>query len=209
MTSLPSPINATLEQGINALLRLDPETQQSLDQLEGCVVAINVLQPNLEFVFSIVDRHVHVIGEIDTPADTTLTGSLSAFQSLSSGNGALYKGEVSIEGDIHISQQIKDIIAKLDPDWEELLSPFLGDTVVHQLALASQTLSSWFSRTRSSFEQDTSEYLQEEAELLAPNSEVHDFCLSVDTVRASADRLEARVTRLERLASNNIGDKAC
>lgn len=209
MSTLPSPINVAIEQGIEALLRLDPETRDRLQQLEGRVIAVNVLQPDIEIILSIVDKRVNLIGNVDTSADTTLTGSLSAFKSLSSGNNALYKGEVRIEGDIHIGQQLKEIVAKLDPDWEEFLSPVLGDTVVHQLAVASQSLSSWFTRTRAAFEQNTSDYLQEEAELLAPNSEVSDFCVEVDAIRASADRLDARVRRLERLKSNPSGENGC
>lgn len=209
MSSIPSPINVAIEQGIQALLRLDPDTRDRLGQLEGKLIAVNLVQPNLEFVISVVDKRVNIIGQLDTAADTTLTGSLSAFKSLSSGNDALYKGEVKIEGDLHIGQQLKDIVAKLDPDWEEFLSPVLGDTVVHQLAIVSQSLSSWLSRTHSSLKQNTSEYLQEEAELLAPNSEVRDFCLDVDAIRASADRLDARIKRLERLVSNTTGENGC
>lgn len=209
MSTLPSPINAAIEQSIEALLRLDPATRDRLDALEGRVIAVNIVRPNIEFVLSIVCKRVNVMGMVDTPADTTFTGSLAAFRSLSSGNDALYKGDVSIEGDLHIGQQLKEIAATLNPDWEEFLSPVLGDTVVHQLAVASQSFSTWLSRTRSSFEQNSSEYLQEEAELLAPNSEVHDFCLDVDAIRASADRLEARIKRLERLASIPSGENVC
>ena len=209
MSSIPSPINVAIEQGIQALLQLDPDTRDRVGQLEGKLIAVNLVQPNLEFVISVVDKRVNIIGRLDTPADTTLTGSLTAFKSLASGNEALYKGEVKIEGDLHIGQQLKDIVAKLDPDWEEFLSPMLGDTVVHQLAIAGQSFSSWLSRTRSSLEQNTSEYLQEEAELLAPNSEVRDFCLDVDAIRASADRLDARIKRLERLVSYTAGESGC
>jgi len=209
MSSIPSPLNVAIEQGIEAMLRLDPETRDRLADLEGKLIAVQFVEPSLEFVVSVVSKRVNVIGKIDTPADVTLTGSVSAFRSLSKGNDAIYKGDIKIEGDIHIGQQLKEIIAQLNPDWEEILSPVLGDTVVHQLAIASQSLSSWFSRTRSSFEQNTSEYLQEEVELLAPNSEVRDFCLNVDASRAAVDRLDARIKRLERLANNPSGDNGC
>lgn len=209
MSTLPSPINVAIEQAIDAVLRLDQDSRERLSKLEGAVIAIHVRKPDIEFCFSIVDKRINVIGEVDTPADTTLTGSLSAFRSLSSGNAALYRGDVMIEGDLHLGQQLKEIAAQLDPDWEEFLSPVLGDTLVHQLAVASQSLSSWLSRTRSSFKQNASEYLQEEAELLAPNSEVQEYCLDVDVVRASADRLDARIKRLERLAYKAAGEDAC
>ena len=59
----------------------------------------------------------------------------------------------------------------------------------------------WLERTRASLQQNTSEYLQEEAEVLAPNAAVCDFCTEVDEVRAAADRLEARLRKLERAAT--------
>lgn len=197
MSTLPSPVNAAIERAIDTLLQLDPDTRQRLSSLEGKVIAINMTQPTVSVVLSIVDQRVNVIGQTDTPADTTLTGTLSALRSLSSGNDALYQGDVTVEGDIGIGQELKEIVASLDPDWEEFLSPVLGDTVVHQLSVFGQGLSSWMHRTRSAMRQNTSEYLQEEAEVLAPNSEIQAFCLEVDEVRAAGDRLEARVNRLE------------
>lgn len=197
MSTLPSPVNAAIERAIDGLLQLDPDTRQRLSSLEGKVIAINVTQPSVNVVLSIVDQRVNVIGQTDTPADTTLSGSLSALRSLSSGNDALYQGAVTVEGDIGVGQHLKDIVASLDPDWEEFLSPILGDTVVHQLSLLSQGVSSWLQRTGSAMKQNTSEYLQEEAEVLAPNSEIHAHCLEVDELRAAADRLEARIKRLE------------
>lgn len=197
MSSLPSPVNAAIERAIDALLKLDPETRQRLSSLEGKVIAVNITSPTLSVVLSIVNQRINVIGQTDTPADTTLSGSLSALRSLSSGNDALYQGDVSVEGDIGIGQELKELVAALDPDWEEFLSPVLGDTMVHQLSLFKDGFSSWMQRTGSAMRQNTSEYLQEEAEVLAPNSEIHAYCLEVDDVRAAADRLEARVKRME------------
>lgn len=209
MNFLPSTINVAIEQGIEALLQLDPDTRARLDELEGRVIAVNIVPPEIQIVLSIVERRIHLLGHLDTPADTTFTGSLSAFRSLSDGNNVLYKGDVTVEGDLHLGQQLKDIVTRLDPDWEEFLSLILGDMVAHQIALGGQSFSSWLSRTRLSLEQNTSDYLQEEAELLAPNSEVRCFCLDVDCLRASADRLEARLKRLERLAATATGENAC
>ena len=92
MSTLPSPVNAAIERAIEALLQLDPDTRQRLSSLEGKVIAINMTQPTVSVVLSIVDQGVNVIGQTDTPADTTLTGTLSALRSLSSGNDALYQG---------------------------------------------------------------------------------------------------------------------
>ena len=45
---------------------------------------------------------------------------------------------------------------------------------------------------------NTSEYLQEEVEMLAPNTEVKRFCSDVDEVREQLDRLTARIDVIDK-----------
>jgi len=206
MSTLPSPLNVAIEAGIQSLLKLDPDTRERLQALEGKVIAINVKQPSVSVCLSIVDQQVLVLGILDEPADTSITGSLNALRSLSSGNDALYEGRLKIEGDLGVGQQFKDIVTGLDPDWESFLSPVLGNTLVHQLSVAGQNFFSWFDRSKESMRLNTSEYLQEEIELVAPSSEVHVFCEEVDAFRATADRLEAKIKRLEQKLASGAGE---
>ncbi len=196
--SLPMPLNIVFEQSIEALLKLDPETRERLASLDGKLIRINVSAPSLSVAMSVTDGKVFVVGDATTPADTTISGSLAGLRSLAGGNDALYKGEVTLEGDLGAGQRLKEIIAGIDPDWEEIVSPWLGDTLAYRLGVAGRQLSDWLERTRTSLQQNTSDYLQEEVEVLAPNSAVREFCNEVDDVRAAADRLEARLRRLER-----------
>ncbi len=199
--SLPTPLNVAIERAIEALLVLDPETRARLSSIDGKLIRINVTAPAVSLALSIVDGKVYVVGDADDTADTTITGSASALRSLTSGNDALYRGDVSIEGDLHTGQQLKAILGALDPDWEEFISPVLGDALTHRLGTLGRQFGDWLSRTRSSLQQNSRDYLQEEAELLAPESQVRHFCSEVDEVRAAADRLEARVRQVERQRS--------
>ncbi len=203
---LPLPLRVAAERGLEALLKLDPDTRARLDVLDGKVIAIDVTAPTLRIVLSVVGRSIHLIGAIDTPADTTLTGSLMGLRSMSKGNDALYRGDVTIEGDIGVGQQLKEIIAELDPDWEEMMSPIIGDSLVHQVGVAGNVLSGWLKRTHAMMSKNTEEYLQEEVQLLAPNSEIVAYCAEVDEVRANADRLDARLQRIEHTESVPKGE---
>ncbi|MGQ7846678.1 ubiquinone biosynthesis accessory factor UbiJ [Granulosicoccus sp. 3-233] len=196
--SLPTPLNVAIEQAIEALLVLDPETRARLSAIEGKLICIRVSAPALSLALSVVDGKVHVVGDADDAADTTISGSARALRSLTAGNEALYRGEVSIEGDLHTGQQLKDILAGLDPDWEEFMAPVLGDAVTHRLGTLGRQFGGWLTRTRSSLQQNSRDYLQEESQLLAVDTQVRDFCSQVDEVRAAVDRLAARVQRLER-----------
>jgi ubiquinone biosynthesis protein UbiJ len=204
--SISLPLGFAIEQGIEAALRLDPDTRNRIHAINGKAVKICLSSPRITVVLSIVDGKVHVIGGDDEQADTTISGSLGALRSLSQGNDALYRGDVAIEGDIGLGQTLKEIIGGLDPDWEELISPFVGDSLAHRLGVQSQRLSAWFVRTDSAFKQNAGEYLQEEAEMLAPNSQVRAFCTEVDELRAASDRLEARVKRLAIHAVDRSGE---
>ncbi len=206
---LPFPFRAAIERGIEALLTLDPDTRSRLAALDGKVIAINVTSPALGVVVSIVDGQVFLPGSVDSAADTTLTGSLNALRSLAGGNDALYRGDVTIEGDIGVGQQLKELLADLDPDWEEFLSPLLGDTVVHRAGIVTSAVGDWMQRTQNALRQNTADYLQEEVELLAPVSQVRAFCLDVDELRASADRLDARIKKIEEARNKPSGEGVC
>ena len=197
--SLPLPITVALEQLINRALKLDEETRARLDEVNGKVVQLNITTPIPALVtFSITDRHVYVSGHHDGDVDTTIKGSLSSLQSLMRNNDAIHRGEASIEGDIATGNALKGMASSLDIDWEEQISPLVGDTVAHQLGVASRKLASWFERTSQSMKANTREYLEEEVEFVAPANMLRHFADSVDDMQSGVDRLEARLKQLEK-----------
>ena len=197
--SLPLPITVALEQLINRALKLDEETRARLDDVNGKVVQLNITTPIPALVtFSITDRHVYVSGHHDGDVDTTIKGSLSSLQSLMRNNDAIHRGEASIEGDIATGNALKGMASSLDIDWEEQISPLVGDTVAHQLGVASRKLASWFDRTSQSMKANTREYLEEEVEFVAPANMLRHFADSVDDMQSAVDRLEARLKQLEK-----------
>ena len=183
---------------MKTLLRLDPETAERLDLLDGKVIRVRVTSPEVNVVFSVVDRGINVFSEFDGDVDITLTGTLAALRTLQTGNDALYRGDVKIDGDMQLAKSLKEVISGVELDWQEWLSPVTGDTVAHQLGIAAERFSTWFDRTSSAMRDNTREYLQEEVELLAPSSEVDYFCSDVDELRACVDRLEAQLDLAEK-----------
>ena len=201
--NLPFPLLLALEKSIEAVLKMDPDTQERLGSIDGKLIRVNVTSPSMSLMISINDGRIQLqqaadeSGDVESDADTTISGSLTDLRSLLNGNQAVYSGDVLIEGDIGTSQQLRQIIANIDPDWQEAISPYLGDGLTHRLDMAQARLGRWIKRTRSSARMNSRDYLQEELELLAPNSEIQWFCEQVDSARANLDRLAARLDRLE------------
>ena len=209
---LPSAVLKGFDKAIELALSLDEESRTRLSRLNGKRIRVNLTRPRSAFLVS-VDNSSVVLSQLDLPeadldsvadasnstdgADVTITGSVSALRSMLDGNDALYSGEVVIEGDIAVSQHLKEVLAQMDLDWQEAVSPYLGDSFTHRLDTAQSRLLEWLKRTREGTRQNTSEYLQEEIELVASNAQVRIFCEEVDELRAAVDRLEARLQRLE------------
>ena len=205
---LPLPLLITAEKAIAAALRMDPDTQSRLSAIDGKVIRLNVVNPQLSVLVSIADGHISLDQPLNdehnesngVKPDTTISGSLRDLRSLMNSNDALFKGAVKIDGDIGVSHQLKQIVAQLDPDWQDAVSPYLGDGITHRLDVFQSGFTRWLRRTGEALRMNTGEYLQEEVELLAAESQVRVFSEDVDEVRAAADRLDARIRQLENQA---------
>jgi len=194
---LPLPLAFAIEQGIATVLRLDPHTKDALSAIDGKVVRVEVISPALVFHLIILDGEVDVNGSFDAEPDTTISGSASNLLSLRRKNDALYSGDVKITGDMGTGEKLRHILSNIDIDLEEIIAPITGDTIAHQLGRFGSQFGAWFSDTSNSLKSNSSEYLQEEAQLLAPNSEINRYCSEVDELREVADRLDARIKQLE------------
>ena len=97
-----------------------------------------------------------------------------------------------------ISEEFKNLsldVVGFDP--EEFMAKYLGDAAAHRLHQGLKTLFGWGRRTADTLALDTAEYLREETRSLARASDVNDWIDAVESLRDAADRVEARLERLE------------
>jgi ubiquinone biosynthesis accessory factor UbiJ len=105
---------------------------------------------------------------------------------------------VQITGDAEIAANYRVLLELARPDWEEELSRVVGDLPARQLSLAAHAALSWARGFARSASANVAEYLQEESRTLVSKPEVAEFLARVDQLRETADRVEARLARLER-----------
>lgn len=196
--TLPFPFSLAIEAAINAGLRLDANARKQLSSIDGKTIRIVVKKPELSVLVAVVDGRIQLIDHSEDPADTTIVGTLAGLRSLSDSNDALYQSEVRIDGDLKVAETLKHIVRSIDPDWQDVVSPVLGDLVTHRIDVAQQQFSSWIKRTQTNARLNTRDYLEEEIQWLVPACEVVLFCDEVDETRAAADRLNARLSLLEK-----------
>ncbi len=192
---------APLEAALNRLLALDPEARRDLADLQGRVIRFDILGLGLQLWLVPGAQGVQVYPRYDAEPDCVLRGTPLGFARLGLGERAdeLFKGAVEIEGDTALGERLGAILARLDIDWEELLSKVTGDPIAHTLGQGARAMRRQLARDGDVLVRDLSEYLQEEARLLPTRYEVDEFADAVDRLRDDAERLAARVERLQRL----------
>lgn len=195
--SSSSAVTAVVEDAANRFLRLDPDTLRRLGDIQGKVIClrINTDKPEYQpqFYFFPSEGGLQMRSLYDGTAEVTISGNAPAFLRMVLGQrakGAFANGEMQISGDLELGQRFQSILKKLDIDWEEITSRYVGDTVAHKIGNLVRGVGEWRRQAHETMRQDATEYLQEEARVLPRGEIVDEFLDAVDQLRSDVDRLE-------------------
>jgi ubiquinone biosynthesis accessory factor UbiJ len=135
----------------------------------------------------------------DSPADAVISGSLPALLQLlkPAAPTGLPRPKAQIRGDAEIADRYRELIALARPDPEEELSRWIGDLPARRVSQFASGALEWARRARRTAGMIIAEYLQEEGRDLVNKTELEEFLHGVDELRATADRVGARLGRLE------------
>jgi ubiquinone biosynthesis accessory factor UbiJ len=135
----------------------------------------------------------------DSPADAVISGSLPALLQLLKPGAprGSPRPAAQIRGDAEIADRYRELIALARPDPEEELSRWIGDLPARRVSQFASGALEWARRARRTAGMNIAEYLQEEGRDLVNKTELEEFLRGVDELRDSADRVGARLGRLE------------
>lgn len=200
------PLVSALDVALNQVLQLDPRATQRIHDLEGKLLALNIIGPNLTIYLLPVDGrlqvHAFAEGHVDTTISATPLG-LARLALQTDANDAMFKGDVKIVGDVEFGQAIKDLLGNIDIDWEELLSKAIGDVAAHKVGRSLRGLINWGEQSADSLQKDLAELLQHEMRVLPQRIDIEQFLDGVDSLRADFERFELRLSRFEQRMNNN------
>lgn len=199
MPSLPYvlALRAT-EALINQALRYDPATQQRLRALAGKSIYLETEAPRLSVMVQIREDRVRLLAESDQRPHATIEAHSTALLKLAlAQQPQLIGGPLRVHGQVQLIEQLHGIAKQLDIDWEEPLAMLFGDGPSHQLGQQVRGLFGFARKAARTFLQNSTEYLQEERELLPVKWEVEEFIEDSRDLRADVERVEARLQRLQ------------
>ena len=198
MTGLPG-ILGVLEAVVNRYLGLDPEALDAMSEFSGRTVAVELLGLERTVLVHIAEQGVHLTLNQEPDPDARLRASpvtlwRAAF--MQQPGELAFDPDLVIEGDTALVHGLRTVLVRIDIDWEEVLSHYLGDSISHQLGNVSRGMARWGRQVGDTLTQDLAEYLTEEGRLTPHRDELDGFVTAVDKLRENADRLEQRVRRL-------------
>ena len=200
---------ASVELGLNRVLRLDSTALPRLAHLSGRVIAVNCRSPALQLFILPSDEGLMLASHWETGADCTLRAPASSLLKLAMSKdktSVLHGPEVELDGDSGVLLELAAILQDLELDWEYELSRWLGPVATALIGGHLRSRANWYQQGFASLNQNLAEYLSEEARTLVGEREAQARFDELDQLKLDLDRLEARFERLGR--SLNSSDNA-
>jgi len=194
---------ASAEAVLNRNIAASTRAAALAKRLEGATLQVEVDGITRVRTTCLAGRAALLAGD-DSPADAVISGSAPALlQMFKAGTPtAQTRSSVQIRGDAEIANLYRDLFTAARPDLEEELSRWVGDMPARHLSLLAKSVRMWARRARRTAGENIAEYLQEEGRDLVTKTEMEEFLRGVDGVRESMDRIEARLSLIERRAKS-------
>lgn len=194
------PLLQPLESLLNRNIAGSSRARALVERLAGRSLELRVTPTPLRIRFAVTDGRVTVGSGGEGEPDAVIEGTPLALAALAGPQPEdhIRQGSIRISGDAEAAQSFQKLFEAARPDFEEELSRLVGDAAAHHLANAARSMFGFGRRAADTFARNLGEYLTEESRDLPAGPELSAWVEQVDRLREDADRLEARLERLER-----------
>ncbi len=205
--TINAAMSATLEQAINSALAFDPASRQAIGELAGKSLLIEIVEPEFNLCLQFESEKVAVTSHHDKPTTRLRGNPLGLIQLALSDNISLSETGVEAWGSTSLLAELQRILSKLEVDWEDALSPYLGDVVSHTVATHIRNRANWINERGHDIKRLAQEFLTEELRATPTRSELDRFNREVDQLRLAADRLQSRFDKIKKTPPTNTTEK--
>jgi ubiquinone biosynthesis protein UbiJ len=194
------PLFLPIESLLNRNVAGSSRARALIERLAGRSLEVRVTPTPLRIRFSVADGRASVSSGGESEPDAVIEGTpLSlAFLAGPEPEDRIRQGSIRISGDAETAQLFQKLFQAARPDFEEELSRLVGDVTAHHVANAARGALGFGRRALDTLSRNLGEYLTEESRDLPAAPEVEAWVEQVDRLREDTDRLEVRLTLLER-----------
>lgn len=187
-----------MQAAIRRALEFDPDTRSRIGALDGRRVEVTLTGVERTVCVAIVGEQVLLSSAAEGDPDLRLKGTPIAFARyvMAPERVEITDSGIKIEGDVGLAQRFVGVLREIDIDWEEWASRYMGDVLAYRAGRFVESFRDWVRDSGRQVQQDVTEYLQEEARLLARREQVEHLINDIDEVRSDVERLAQRIRRL-------------
>jgi len=200
---LPGLFIAGIEQAINRLVAEQPGIISPA--LHGHLICIDLDAVDTQLYFLFINNRIMVMPDTDRSADATIKGTPIALAAAGLG-GQRNTRDIHLSGDLQLAQAFETLLKNIEIDWEEIVSGYSGDAFAFRFGESVRDLRDWARASSTALMDDVRDYLQIESRQLPLPAEVDNFNHAVDETRASVERFELRLQRLQRRLQATAAD---
>ncbi|HHQ6623994.1 MULTISPECIES: ubiquinone biosynthesis protein UbiJ [Serratia] len=193
-------LTGVLETSLNSLLFRDRSMKAARQRLAGKVLRIELQELSSPLVLLFSEQRVDVLGQSEDRADCTVQTRVPVLLKLRDRqqlSPLMRSGELIVEGDIQVVQQLVGLLDLAEWDPAEWLAPYVGDIAAQGV---SQIVGKGLGLLKSGLQSQqryVAETLTEEWRMAPGPLEVVWFNEEVDATVRSVDALIARLDKLE------------
>lgn len=198
---LPQLLCAVAEKTMARLIAMDPHAAGRLSRLHGKQLSFRLREWPVTLVLSASARGI-LFNQHDEATDCAIATDLASLRLLRDPSQLtrLIKADaLQIDGDIQVAQQYSHFFQQLDPDWQQTLSAYVGDTAAHKIALSLKQIHQYLSNKTSALQQLGTELAQDELQLTPTATEMAQFSSAVSELAAKADVMQQQLQALQEL----------
>jgi ubiquinone biosynthesis protein UbiJ len=192
---------AAIETAVNKALAYDPATRQQLALIDDQIIAVRITQPSQQLWVRFSGDQVRLLSHWEDSVDASISGRLKDFIALAKEtdkNQVLMSSRMEISGNTQLLTRLQSIAAQLDIDWEAGIADVIGDVPGHWVASALKFGNLFAKDVAQSVDRSWRNYWQFESDSLINSQQYQQTSADIAKARFEADRLEAKVQRLQK-----------
>lgn len=197
--TLKAGLLSFIETVVNKTMLLDPLTLKRLATLQGSVIQVDCIEPEIQVWLWIESDGIRLAGYHEGDVDAVVSGTLASFMELAGRRKAIFSdvAGLSTSGDEHLINELGDIHKTMELDWEALICRYLGDVAGHGLSEGVRSISNGVKRLFETNADLIPDYLREELKVLPAKAAVDSAQSELEALQTDLDCLSEKVMALE------------
>lgn len=190
---------AVVEQLLNQAIKLDSGLRSNLidTKHKRLVIELSDLKQSFSLVFDGKQLHFHNCA--DAPAECKITSNIDTLMELKDPalvTSLIRQGKLDLEGDIKLAQQYSTAFSKLDIDWADKLSAYLGDAASYNLVNTLKQFAHHSAQQLNKSQSCFTQLLQDELKVAIHPLEAKLFKNQTREAFSQVEQLEQRINQL-------------